>query len=100
MWLGRAFHRTPTIERVLATTSVAADIYWPKSPNNDLFVLQVPVWGFDLDRIKDADVMIDPTTHMLTIVAKRAPTKVETGPAARDLSEKPQERIESHARLQ
>ena len=81
-FLGRVFHRMPHIQRALATTSVAADIFWPRDPGNDLFVLQVPVWGFDLERIKDCDVMVCPTTHMLTLVAKKSVPAVENGPVA------------------
>jgi len=90
-FLGRVFHRIPHIQRAKATTSVAADVFWPKDPGNDLFVVQVPVWGFDLERIKDCDVMVDPATSMLTIVAKKSVVKEESGPvAANDLNEKPQ----------
>jgi len=80
-FIGRVFHRMPHIQRALATSHVGAEIFWPKDPGNDLFVCQVPIWGFDLERIKDCDVMIDPTTQMLTIVAKKVVPKVENAPS-------------------
>ena len=80
--LGRVFHRIPHVQRAKATTSVAADIFWPKDPGNDLFVVQVPVWGFDLERIKDCDVMICPETSVMTIVAKKSVPESNAGPVA------------------
>ena len=81
-FLGRAFHRISTIERAKATTSVAADIFWPKETYNDLFVIKIPVWGFDLERIKDCDVMICPETSVMTIVAKKSVPESNAGPVA------------------
>ena len=81
-FLGRGTHVVGYIRRALATSHVGAEIFWPRDPGSDLFVCRVPIYGFDLDRIKDCDILIDPATSFLTIVAKKTVAKVENGPVA------------------
>lgn len=80
-FLGRGTHVVGYIRRALATTHVGAEIFWLKDPGSDLFVCRVPIYGFDLDSIKDCDILVDPATSFLTIVAKKSVTKVENAPS-------------------
>ena len=81
-FLGRGTHVVGYIRRAKATSHVGAEIFWPKDPGSDLFVARLPIYGFDLERIKDCDILIEPATSFLTIVAKKSITKPENGPVA------------------